>query len=283
MKQLSFSGENSGHSKSSTICINNENVDFLGTGNPSPNTVTSMISIQSENTSNELYIDLESLTATELRKKYVLSYSSWKNMKSRCKDFGYILDPRFNKFSTFLGHMGARPSKEFSIDRVDCENPNYGPDHCRWADKHTQNQNKGNNVMLTHKGETHTVSVWANKTEQKADTLYHRKSKGWSDDEVITGIRNTAPAPAAEIVRVASLTPEKLEEYLSVQIIALQAAQEKLLSFYDENGPEFSAPMEAVSELEVAQNNYYLLLAELKRRVPSYDVRVRFHYLMQSD
>lgn len=169
-----------------TTCNIKGNVHFLKPLNQGPKETKENTSINVENQHNDHHADIKTMTATALGQKYSQSYSSWKNMKQRCKD-GYVLSPEFALFKTFLACMGPCPSKEFTLDRIDSENLNYSPDNCRWADKYTQNQNKGNNVHLTYLSQTFTVSVWAKRTNQKPNTLYNRKKLGWSDAEIITG------------------------------------------------------------------------------------------------
>ena len=132
--------------------------------------------------------DIKTLTKTELRNKYPLVYKRWDNMKQRRKE-GAVIDPRFEVFSDFLRHMGDIPSKDYTLDRIDNNDPTYSPENCRWADKYTQNSNKGNNVYVTYNGETKTIAQWAKITNQKPSTLYMRKNNGWNDDEIVTGDR----------------------------------------------------------------------------------------------
>lgn len=200
-----FSSLNTGSVGAVTNCNSKGNVHFLKQLNQGPKEVKENISINVENPLNDHLTDIANMTATALGQKYSQSYSSWKNMKSRCKK-GYVLAPEFAVFKSFLAIMEPCPSKEFTLDRVDHENLNYSPDNCRWADKYTQNQNKGNNVHLTYLGKTFTVSVWAKRTNQKPDTLYHRKASGWSDAEIITGKRLSPKLKG-------SIFPEGHEEY----------------------------------------------------------------------
>jgi hypothetical protein len=132
--------------------------------------------------------DIKTLTKTELNEKYSLEYKRHDNMKQRRKK-GAVIDPRFEVFSDFLRYMGAIPSKDYTLDRIDNDDPTYSPENCRWADKYTQNSNKGNNVYVTYKSETKTIAQWAKITSQKPSTLYMRKNNGWSDDEIVTGDR----------------------------------------------------------------------------------------------
>ena len=51
------------------------------------------------------------------------------------------LEPDGKGFLNFLEDMGERPSKEYSIDRIDVNSGCY-PENCRWADICTQAYNK---------------------------------------------------------------------------------------------------------------------------------------------
>lgn len=218
---IEFSNQNLSHFDSISNCNEKGNVHFLKPLNQVPKDIQNKESIKSENTIDGHLIDIQIMNATELSKKYSQSYSSWKNMKQRCKK-GYILSPLFDKFASFLKAMGPSPSKNFTLDRIDNNNNNYSPDNCRWADKYTQNQNKGNNVYLTHKGEKFTISVWAAKTNQKADTLYHRKYQGWTDAEIITGKKTS-------VSLMNSLWPEGDEK--SLEAIFKDSGQECRVKF----------------------------------------------------
>jgi hypothetical protein len=44
-------------------------------------------------------------------------------------------------FASFLNDVGKRPSKKYSLDRIDPDK-GYEPDNCRWATKSVQNSNK---------------------------------------------------------------------------------------------------------------------------------------------
>ncbi|WP_020590024.1 hypothetical protein [Desulfobacter curvatus] len=139
----------------------------------------------------EILDGIETLTATELREKYQQTYNSWKNMKQRAKK-GYIIHKDLAKFKDFLRHLGPCEIKNYTLDRLDNCDPEYAPGKVQWRDKYAQNSNKGNNVYLTHHdGRKKTTAQWAKITGQKATTLYARKKNGWTDMEIITGVRNS--------------------------------------------------------------------------------------------
>jgi hypothetical protein len=171
------------------------NVHFLGDLNQGPKKEKYSSSTAPEITHAQALLDIENLTLTELRVKYKLTYDTWRNMKLRRKE-GAIISQEFDGFKDFLRYMGPRTCIKYTIDRIDCNDRTYGPGLCRWADKHTQNQNKANNVFLPYKGENLTMSAWAARTGQLANTLYKRKQNGWTDSEIITGKREGKPSPA---------------------------------------------------------------------------------------
>ena len=126
----------------------------------------------SEQSDTGLLSDIDNLTKTQLREAYSSEYGSWRNMKQRRKKKGAIIDSAFEDFGDFLRHVGRRPSKNFTLDRIDNDNLTYGPNLVRWADKKTQNNNKSNSVLLTDAdGTTKPLTEWAEITGQKMENM----------------------------------------------------------------------------------------------------------------
>lgn len=64
-----------------------------------------------------------------------------------------------------------------TLDRI---NPNgkYEPNNCRWASRKAQANNRRNTVWITHEGETHTISEWADIKGINRSTLNNRYWRG---------------------------------------------------------------------------------------------------------
>lgn len=123
-------------------------------------------------------------------------YQTWEGVLQRCRNTkhhkyssyggrGITVCDSWLKFENFYADMGERPSERHSLDRRDNNGP-YCKDNCRWATRKEQQNNRRVNRLLTHNGETRTLSQWAEITGVAYDTLMHRTLHGWSDEATIT-------------------------------------------------------------------------------------------------
>lgn len=141
---------------------------------------------------SEHIIDAKNMSPTGLRQKYKLTYTSWRGMKQRCKKQGLELDQAFSTFAGFLASLPEpRTAPEFTLDRIDFTK-GYLRENVRWASKTIQGQNKSNVIMLTYKGKTAPLVVFAKMTNQSPDTLRKRHNAGWTDEEVIEGKKSAS-------------------------------------------------------------------------------------------
>lgn len=121
-------------------------------------------------------------------------YQSWKMMKHRCSNDNYTqyedyggrgikVCERWESFESFYKDMGDRP-KGTTLDRID-HNGDYSPENCRWATTTVQNNNSRHVRLLTHAGETMSVSAWADRIGITQQALQGRL-KNWSVDRALS-------------------------------------------------------------------------------------------------
>jgi hypothetical protein len=129
---------------------------------------------------------------------YSYEYCAWQNMKSRCgnpKNHKFpmyggrgikVCDAWVNSFESFYASMGARPSPNHSVDRID-SNGNYSPENCRWADKKLQSENRPGWVRwLEFNGQKKTITEWAKEIGIARRSLSDRIDSGWSVEKALT-------------------------------------------------------------------------------------------------
>lgn len=124
-------------------------------------------------------------------------YGVWKCMIQRCRDThisradsyvnkGVKVCEEWTEYAVFRAWaLESGYAEGLSIDRID-NNGNYEPSNCRWATPKQQANNRSTNRLLTFRGETKTMSQWADTTGIASDTLKRRVYYGWSVERVLT-------------------------------------------------------------------------------------------------
>lgn len=117
-------------------------------------------------------------------------YSRWKGMLQRCRDANCEKYPRYGgrgiqvcdrwlDFDSFVEDMGAPPTKQHTLDRIDL-NGNYCKENCQWADAETQMNNTSQNRFIEINGVVKTMSQWARVTGVSVATICNRITAGWN-------------------------------------------------------------------------------------------------------
>jgi hypothetical protein len=123
------------------------------------------------------------------------AYRIWTDMRSRCNNprvtnyalyggRGISICERWNDFANFFADMGE-PPPGLSLDRIDV-NGNYEPGNCRWIDQNGQQNNRRNNHLLTHNGETYGITEWSRRTGVYRHTIRRRLERGWPIEKALT-------------------------------------------------------------------------------------------------
>ena len=129
-------------------------------------------------------------------------YKIWLNMKSRCFNSntpkfknhggrGITICKEWLSFKAFYGWaITSGYRDDLTLDRIN-NNGDYSPENCRWATYAEQALNSRNNHLLTHKGKTQPMTLWADEIGMKFSTLHARIADyGWTvEDALETPVR----------------------------------------------------------------------------------------------
>jgi hypothetical protein len=130
---------------------------------------------------------------------YESEYASWRLMMQRCynrnatgfKHYGgrgvrvYAGWMTSDGFRAFVAHIGKRPSKHHSVDRIDSRG-HYVPDNVRWATPTQQQRNRRNNRVVAFAGKRQCLAAWAEELGIPRTTLSKRLHRGWSVQRLLT-------------------------------------------------------------------------------------------------
>jgi len=145
-------------------------------------------------------------------------WNSWRGMVERCTNpnhkhwahyggRGIRVCDRWLGFAAFLADMGAKPTPEHSIDRINNDG-NYEPGNCRWATRHEQARNKSTTRHITAHGKTLTLTEWGRTSGIPVPTIHERLRHGWDTERAVTEPPGTGPAPRGEKAAASKLTED---------------------------------------------------------------------------
>jgi hypothetical protein len=120
------------------------------------------------------------------------TYEAWRSMIKRCTDPNNASYKRYGEigvkvckrwrtsFENFLKDVGEKPPGK-SLDRYPNNRGDYKPTNVRWATAQQQADNKTNNHLINFKGQTKTITQWAELIGISDTGLHYRIIKaGWS-------------------------------------------------------------------------------------------------------
>lgn len=124
------------------------------------------------------------------------AYHTWCSIRDRCENSnngsyeryggrGISVCKRWTQsFELFMEDMGIPPTAKHTIDRID-NNGDYEPSNCRWATMEEQQNNRSNNRVITHEGESKTLAEWCKHSGMRYSLIQWRLDAGWEFKKAI--------------------------------------------------------------------------------------------------
>lgn len=125
-----------------------------------------------------------------------LAYNSWTAMMERCYNENHVsyrayggrgisVDSRWHSVENFYADMGERPSKKFSLERLNI-NGDYCKSNCKWGTSEEQNNNRRNTLYISFKGKTAPLVLLAKAFNMPSELVRDRLRYGWSVEDALT-------------------------------------------------------------------------------------------------
>ena len=139
-------------------------------------------------------VDCKTLKKTALRRRYPSEAIAHRNMLARSKPH---VSAQFRTFSEFLFEVGPKPIPKATLDRRYNPDPEYAPGKVRWADAHTQSNNRSTSRLFDDPdGNQYTVAELAKRQDVSPNAIHQRLRRGWSYAEIVAGDRSS-PGPSS--------------------------------------------------------------------------------------
>jgi hypothetical protein len=160
--------------------------------------------------------DCDTLTKMELRRRYPQEENSHRNMLYRRKTEGALIHPDLYEFRSFLRILGPKPARGVTVERTNNDDREYAPAKVCWADKRTQNSNKGDSHVFFEAatGQSVTTSQLARRQGVSPAAIRKRLERGWKDNEIVAGKTHriaSVPSPRSNTAGMASSVPKRRE------------------------------------------------------------------------
>jgi hypothetical protein len=166
--------------------------------------------------------------------KLILSHGTWKHLFYRCYSKGSLDYKNYggrgiyvhlswhgdDGFYQFIQDVGLRPSKEYTLDRIDV-NKGYSPENVRWSTSIEQANNRRNSKRYLFEGENLTLAEISRKTGVDYQRIW-KATKVYGDPSEHTRINPDRKKhmyegklrSTTEIAKMVNIKPETLMQRL---------------------------------------------------------------------